>query len=119
MSNLYRNTTSYKTHAQFLGCLMCGLYIASSASDAKEDLLSGPIQRTSISGSQNLPGYKNLMPSTTPTLAMYKSDESGFNDARFASAISNFYGAMSSSQIILGSEIESVIADSLWDIYLD
>jgi hypothetical protein len=98
---------------------MCGLYIASSASDAKEDLLSGPIQRTTISGSQNLPGYKNLMPSTTPTLAMYKSDESGFNDARFASAVSNFYGVMHSSQIILGSEIESVIADSLWDIYLD
>lgn len=119
MSSLYRNTTSYKSHAEFLGYLICGIYIASTASSPKEELLTGPLQRTSISGSQNLPGYKRLMPSTTPTIALYKSDETGFNDARFASAVSNFYGAMSSSQVTLGNEIESVIADSLWDIYLD
>ncbi|EOC0095066.1 hypothetical protein ACI0YT_003075 [Cronobacter dublinensis] len=119
MSNLYRNTTSYKTHAQFLGYLMCGIYIASTANDVKEHHVSGPIQRTLISGSQNSSGYKHLMPPTTPTIALYKSDESGFTDNKFASAVSNFYGAMSANQITLGNEIESVIVDSLWDLYLD
>ncbi|WP_259678022.1 hypothetical protein, partial [Klebsiella pneumoniae] len=85
----------------------------------KDNLLSGPIQRTSISGSQNLSSYKQLMPSTTPTISLYKSDESTFNDAKFASVVSNFYGTMLSNQITLGNEIESVIAGSLWDIYVD
>ncbi|MEQ4450958.1 hypothetical protein ABNT06_05915 [Kosakonia sacchari] len=119
MSNLYRNTTSYKTHAQFLGYLMCGMYIATNASDIKNDLVSGPIQRTSITGSQSSLGYKPLMPTSTPTLSHYKSDESGFTDTKFASAVSNFYGVMSENQTTLGNEIESVIVDSLWDIYLD
>lgn len=119
MSNLYKTTTSYKSHAQFLGYLMCGIYIASAASNAKDDLVSGPIQRTSISGSQNSSGYKPLMPTATPTIALYKNDENGFTDTKFASAVSNFYGAMTASQISLGNEIEAVIVDSLWDIYLD
>ncbi|ENZ9025511.1 hypothetical protein ACKC6I_001543 [Klebsiella pneumoniae] len=119
MSNIYSNTTSYKSHAQFLSYLMCGIYIASIPSEAKDNLLSGPIQRTSISGSQNLSSYKQLMPSTTPTISLYKSDESTFNDAKFASVVSNFYGTMLSNQITLGNEIESVIAGSLWDIYVD
>ncbi|EIV2296792.1 TPA: hypothetical protein MAI82_004942 [Klebsiella pneumoniae] len=59
------------------------------------------------------------MPSTTPTISLYKSDESTFNDAKFASVVSNFYGTMLSNQITLGNEIESVIAGSLWDIYVD
>jgi len=119
MSDLYRNTMSYKNHAQFLGYLMCGIYVASASGDVKAEAFSGPNQRTSISSSQTTSGYKHLMPTTTPTIAIYKSDESGFTDTKFASSISNFYSAMSANQITLGNEIESVIADSLWDIYLD
>ncbi|EPK2840694.1 hypothetical protein ACV8T5_01970 [Citrobacter freundii] len=119
MSNLYRNTTSYKSHAQYLGYLMCGLYIASATSDIRDDHFSGPIQRTSISSTQNWSGYKRLTPTITATQDLYRSDESSFTDARFASTVSNFYGAISSNQITLGNEIESVILDSLWDIYLD
>lgn len=119
MSSLYRNTTSYKTHAHYLSYLMCGIYIASATNEVKDDFFSGPSQRMSISSSQYSTGYKRLMPTTTPTIPVYKSDESGFTDTKFANAVSNFYGAMSAKQVKLGSDIESIIVDSLWDIYLD
>jgi hypothetical protein len=52
-------------------------------------------------------------------MTKYKNDDLGFTDSMFASTISNFYGAMLGNQTSLGNDIESVLLDSLWDIYLD
>lgn len=119
MSNYYSNAMSYKNHAQYLCGFMCGLKIISLANDFGSDVFSGPPQRTSASGSIYTSDYKSAMPSLTSNMTKYKNDDLGFTDSMFASTISNFYGAMLGNQTSLGNDIESVLLDSLWDIYLD
>lgn len=40
-------------------------------------------------------------------------------DALFKSAVSDLYGKLSTSSVSLGNEFENVLADNLWDMFLE
>lgn len=67
--------------------------------------------------------YTDSFTSQTALASTVKASEDLINhyyvDATFKAAVSNLYSTLSASSIALGNEFEEILADNLWDMFLE
>lgn len=124
---MYRNSRSYKpqTQNQCMDYVWAGNHLVRMASqhdDDNEDL-TGPFRTNSLTKLHcNYIGMDYKLTAETPSISIitsYINNDNVLCDQKFALAMTEFYESLSSNQVSLGYEIESLVSKSLWDLYLD
>ncbi|WP_270501999.1 hypothetical protein [Kluyvera ascorbata] len=111
---------TYRAQAQALTFLLCGAQILALSAASENDMTIGPQRSSYITGPIAFTDYKtSMLNSGAPVVQTYKANQELPIDNRFVASVTNFYERLSSNQTSLGSDINNIIYDSLWDLYLD
>ncbi|WP_146108900.1 hypothetical protein [Pantoea ananatis] len=117
---MQNNVLSYKpTQAiSYAPLLLCGLlYTNDPSSITNEFEMSGP-QKVNVIKEEKAIFINDLKTHAVNTMT-YISNNDSFSATEFADGISKFYASLTANQTSLDKNIEKIISESLWDLYLD
>lgn len=117
---MQNNVLSYKPAQAitYAPLILCGLlYTNDPSSITNEFEVSGP-HRLNIFKEEKAIFISDLQVNAVNTMS-YISNHNAFSATEFAESISNFYATLTANQTSLDKNIEKIISESLWDLYLD
>lgn len=121
---MYKNSLSYRSQApqQAINYQWAANFLVKTAQEYsnEDNPIIGPNRSSSLRNYKQGIGYKLNIDIISPTVvSIVKNDHNLSCDQNLAVAMTNFYEKLSTHQVSLGQEIEQIVNNSLWDLYLD